>query len=72
MPKPVVLTNHAQQGMRLRGVLERWVTETALTPEWSAPEPRHLGAVRRFRSVPEFGGRCLRWSASKRTTPFVL
>ena len=60
MPKRIVLTEHARQRMRVRLIHQTWVTGTALAPEWIEPEPRHAGAERRFRAIPEFGGRILR------------
>jgi hypothetical protein len=60
MPKRVVLTEHARQRLRLRELREDWIISTALGPEWIEPEPRYAGAERRFRAIPEFGGRVLR------------
>ena len=58
--KRIVLTDHARQRLRLRGIQQDWAAAAAITPEWIEPEPRHAGAERRFRAIPEFGGRVLR------------
>ena len=60
MAKRIILTSHAQLRLHLREIQENWVTAAALAPEWTEPEPRHAGAERRFRAIPEFGGRVLR------------
>lgn len=59
MAKPLRFTAHARTAMAERELAEAWVTATALAPEWEAPDPRP-GTVRRYRAIPERGGRILR------------
>ena len=60
MAKRIVLTSHAQLRLHQRGIQENWVAAAAFAPERIGPEPRHAGAERRFRAIPEFAGRILR------------
>lgn len=54
------LTRHAQDAIEERGLDHSWIERTVREPEWSHPDPRQPGAERRFRAIPEFGGRILR------------
>ena len=65
MAKRIVLTSHAQRRLHQRGIQENWVAAAAFAPERIEPEPRHAGAERRFRAIPEFGGRILRVTMRK-------
>ncbi|MCV0395786.1 MAG: DUF4258 domain-containing protein [Rhizobiaceae bacterium] len=58
--KPLVLTAHAQDAIEERDLDPRWAERTAREPEWTAPDPRQPGVERRFRSIPDHGGRVLR------------
>jgi uncharacterized DUF497 family protein len=60
MPKPVVLTAHAKLRLHGRHIDPKWIEETALHPDWAEAEPRDPSVERRFRAIPEFGGRILR------------
>lgn len=66
--KPLVFTLHAATKMRERGIEPAWVEETARRPLWTEPEPRDAALERRFRPVPEFGGRFLRGVCSETET----
>jgi hypothetical protein len=58
--KPVTLTAHALVVLNERALDLSWVERTAREPEWTEPEPADPSLQRRFRSVPERGGRILR------------
>jgi Domain of unknown function (DUF4258) len=58
--KPLQFTNHAQDAMFERELDPTWIERTVRDPEWSRPDPRRPGVERRFRTIPEFGGRVLR------------
>lgn len=59
MAKPLRFTGHARTAIAERELAEAWVEAAALSPEWEAPDPRP-GVVRRYRAIPERGGRILR------------
>jgi hypothetical protein len=59
VPKPIVLTEHAQFAMTERRLDLPWIERTALAPEWTEPDPDPT-LQRRFRAVPEREGRILR------------
>lgn len=59
-PKPLVLTLHARDAAEERDIDLQWIERAARQPDWAVPDPRHPGAERRFRSIPEFCGRVLR------------
>jgi hypothetical protein len=58
--KPLRFTKHAQDAFEERELNQGWIDRTVREPEWSLPDPRRVGVERRFRSIPEFGGRILR------------
>jgi hypothetical protein len=60
MKKPIALTAHAQIRLQNRRIDPKWVEETILDPEWIEGEPRDPTIERRFRAIPQFGGRVLR------------
>jgi hypothetical protein len=57
--KPLTFTTHAYDAILERELDMAWIDRTARHPTWSRPNPRP-GIERRFRAVPEFGGRILR------------
>ena len=59
MAKPLRFTGHARTVMAERELAEEWVERTARAPEWEASDPSP-GVVRRYRVIPERGGRVLR------------
>ena len=59
MAKPLVFTAHARQVMAERELDMEWVERTARYPEWTERDP-DPAVERRFRLVPERGGRILR------------
>ena len=58
--KPLQFTNHAQDAILERELDPSWIERTVRDPEWSNPDPKRPGVERRFRAIPEFGGRVLR------------
>ena len=58
--KPLFLTAHAQDAILERNLDRNWVEKTVSEPEWHYPDPYRPGVERRFRVIPEFGGRVLR------------
>ena len=60
MPKAIVFTQHALNAMRERQLDEQWVTETVQAPQWHEADPHDVTISRRFRAIPERGGRYLR------------
>jgi uncharacterized protein YuzE len=60
MKKPIALTAHARIRLQNRRIDPKWIEETILHPEWIEAEPRDPTIERRFRAIPQFGGRVLR------------
>jgi len=60
MKKPVALTAHARVRLRDRGIDPKWIEETVLDPEWTEVDAKDPSVERRFRAIPQFGGRVLR------------
>ena len=58
--KPLRFTTHAQDAILERELEQGWIERTVREPEWSGPDPRRPHVERRFRVIPEFGGRVLR------------
>jgi hypothetical protein len=58
--KPLRYTVHAEDAIAERELDRMWVEAAVRQPEWSHPDPRRPGVERRFRSIPEYGGRVLR------------
>lgn len=58
--KPIVLTAHARLRLQGRGIELKWMEATVREPEWVTRDPTDPAVERRFRGIPEFGGRVLR------------
>ncbi|CAL8980339.1 DUF4258 domain-containing protein [Rhodoplanes serenus] len=58
--KPVRFTRHAEDAILERELDRAWIESTVAEPEWVEGDPRRAGVERRFRRIPEFGGRVLR------------
>jgi hypothetical protein len=58
--KPLSLTAHAEDAILERNLDRSWIERTVWEPEWYHPDPYRPGVERRFRVIPEFGGRVLR------------
>jgi hypothetical protein len=58
--KPLRFTRHAEDAIAERELDRIWVERTVREPEWQLPDPRRSNVERRFRAIPEYGGRVLR------------
>jgi uncharacterized DUF497 family protein len=58
--KKLVLTEHAEDALIERELDLNWIERAVRDPSWTVPDPRRPGVERRFRAIPEFGGRILR------------
>jgi hypothetical protein len=65
--KPLTFTKHARDAILERKLELGWIEKTVGEPEWSHPDPGRPGVERRFRSIPEFGGRILRVACLENT-----
>jgi len=54
------LTQHAARVLAEREIAVEWVERTLVEPELRLPDPDDHAVERRFRRIPEFGGRVLR------------
>jgi Domain of unknown function (DUF4258) len=73
MKKSVSLTAHARIRLRDRRIDPRWIDETILDPDWTEVDPRDPAVERRFRAVPQFGGRAFfAWYVSRQIRAFAL
>ena len=70
--KPLRFTRHAEDALAERELDHEWIERTVREPERSRPDPRRPGVERRFRAIPEFGGRMLRVAVLKLRTKFVF
>ena len=53
------LTKHAQKVLDEREIRVAWLERTLSAPELVLPDPEDATVERRFRRIPEFGGRVL-------------
>jgi len=51
--------------LRDRSIDPKWVREAILEPDWTEVDPKDPAIERRFRAIPEFGGRILRVACSE-------
>lgn len=63
------LTKHAQQVLDERGIPVEWMERTLTEPELVLPDPEDASIERRFRRIPEFGGRVLRVALNTTAEP---
>ena len=54
------LTHHAQKVLEERQIPVEWLERTLNLPELRQPDPKDATVERRFRRIPEYGGRVLR------------
>ncbi|MDR3471624.1 MAG: DUF4258 domain-containing protein [Devosia sp.] len=57
---PLRFTQHARDAMAERELPVRWVEAAVRHPDWQEADPHDTSVVRRFRTIPERGGRVLR------------
>ena len=63
------LTKHAQKVLAEREILVEWMERTLSAPELVLPDPDDATVERRFRQIPEFGGRVLRVAVNTAVEP---
>jgi len=64
-PKPLRFTRHADDVIVERKLDRSWIEMTVRRPDWSSPDPVRAGVERRFREIPDNGGRILRVACSE-------
>ena len=63
------LTKHAQKVLEEREIPMEWMERTLSAPELVMPDPDDATVERRFRRIPEFGGRVLRVAVNTAVEP---
>ena len=63
------LTKHATQALAEREIPVEWVEQTLAAPELRLPDPDDPTVERRYRRIPEFGGRVLRVAVNGTIAP---
>jgi hypothetical protein len=62
-------SGHAQKVLDEREIRVEWLERTLFGPELVLPDPDDATVERRFRRIPEFGGRVLRVAVNKAVEP---
>ena len=63
------LTKHAKKALDEREIPVEWLEQTLSAPELTLPDPDAATVERRFRRIPEFGGRVLRVAVNTAVEP---
>ena len=63
------LTSHAEKALAEREISVEWLERTLNAPELTLPDPDDAQVERRFRKIPEFGGRVLRVAVNTTVEP---
>lgn len=63
------LTKHAKKALAEREIPIEWVERTLTAPELHLSDPDDAAVERRFRRIPEFGGRVLRVAVNMKVEP---
>ena len=63
------LTQHAANALAERGIEAEWMERTLNAPELTLPDAQDTALERRFRRIPEFGGRVLRVVVNRAVEP---
>jgi hypothetical protein len=63
------LTKHAQKVLDEREIRVEWLEQTLSAPELVLPDPDDATVERRFRRIPECGGRVLRVAVNTAVDP---
>lgn len=63
------LTKHAEKVLAEREIAAEWMERTLSSPELVLPDPDDATVERRFRRIPEFGGRVLRVAVNTTVEP---
>jgi hypothetical protein len=60
LPKPIVLSTHAERVMIERELQREWIDAAIQNPEWTEPDPSDPALERRFLPISDREGRILR------------
>ena len=63
------LTIHAKKALTERDISVDWLERTLTAPELVLPDPDDAQVERRYRKIPEFGGRVLRVAVNTTVEP---
>jgi uncharacterized DUF497 family protein len=63
------LTQHAQKALAEREIPIEWLERAFDQPELRLPDPDDATVERRYRKIPEFGGRILRVAVNTTVEP---
>ena len=63
------LTSHAKKALAEREISVDWLERTLTAPELTLPDLDDAEVERRFRKIPEFGGRVLRVAVNTTVEP---
>ena len=63
------LTIHAKKALAERDIAVDWLERTLTAPELVLPDPDDAEVERRYRKIPEFGGRVLRVAVNTTVEP---
>ena len=63
------LTRHAQKVLAEREIPVEWMERTLSAPELVLPDPDDATVERRYRRIPEYGGRVLRVAVNTAVDP---
>ncbi|MGE0680664.1 MAG: DUF4258 domain-containing protein [Candidatus Binatia bacterium] len=63
------LTKHAEKVLAEREIAAEWMERTLSSPELVLPDPDDATVERRFRRIPEFGGRVSRVAVNTTVEP---
>jgi hypothetical protein len=63
------LSKHAQKALEERETPVEWMWRTMSAPELVLPDPEDATVERRFRRIPEYGGRVLRVAVNTAVEP---
>lgn len=63
------LTKHAQKALAEREIPIEWLEKTLTAPELVLPDAADTSVERRYRRIPEFGGRVLRVAVNTAVEP---
>jgi uncharacterized DUF497 family protein len=63
------LTKHAKKALDEREIQVEWLERTLSSPELVLPDTDDAAVERRFRRIPEFGGRVLRVAVNTTVEP---
>jgi hypothetical protein len=63
------LSKHAKKVLAERKISTEWMERTLAEPELRQPDPDDAAVERRFRRIPEYGGRVLRVAINTTVEP---